>query len=73
VRPGQLAGEFLIGYAIMRIIGERFREPDADVSLIWGMFSRGTFYSFFVFLAGVALIAYVRKTNTEKTPGTGSR
>ena len=60
-RPGQLSGEFLIGYAILRVIGEHFRVPDADVSLIWNTFSRGTFYSFFVFLAGVALIAYVRK------------
>jgi phosphatidylglycerol:prolipoprotein diacylglycerol transferase len=40
-RPGRLAGEFLIGYACFRIIGENFREPDA--SLVLGL-SRGTFY-----------------------------
>jgi phosphatidylglycerol:prolipoprotein diacylglycerol transferase len=60
-RPGQLSGEFLAGYAILRVIGEHFRVPDADVSLIWNTFSRGTFYSFFVFLAGVALIAHARR------------
>jgi phosphatidylglycerol:prolipoprotein diacylglycerol transferase len=52
-RPGRLAGEFLIGYAFLRIIGEKFREPDA--TLILGM-SRGTFYSLFM----IALGAYLR-------------
>ncbi len=54
-RPGRLSGEFLLLYAIVRIIGERFREPDA--SLILGM-SRGTFYSIFVGLAGAGLIVW---------------
>ena len=52
--PGQLCGEFLIGYAIMRAVGEIFREPDA--SLILGL-SRGTFYSLFLVAAGIILIA----------------
>jgi phosphatidylglycerol:prolipoprotein diacylglycerol transferase len=51
--PGRLAGEFLIAYAIVRAVGEAFREPDA--SLILGM-SRGTFYSVFLVAAGVVLI-----------------
>ena len=54
-RPGRLSGEFLLAYAVLRAIGEVFREPDA--SLILGL-SRGTFYSLFVALAGVALIVY---------------
>jgi phosphatidylglycerol:prolipoprotein diacylglycerol transferase len=57
--PGQLSGEFLVGYAIARSIGEIFREPDA--ALILGL-SRGTFYSLFVLIAGIALIALTRKT-----------
>ncbi len=48
--PGRLAGEFLIGYAIVRTIGEVFREPDAG--LILGM-NRGAFYSIFLVLIGV--------------------
>jgi len=51
-RPGALAGEFLIGYALMRIVGETFREPDA--SLILGL-SRGTFYSLFMLAFGLFL------------------
>jgi phosphatidylglycerol---prolipoprotein diacylglyceryl transferase len=53
VRPGHLCGEFLIGYAIVRMISEVFREPDA--ALILGV-SRGTFYSVFLIVGGVALI-----------------
>lgn len=53
--PGQLAGEFLLGYAILRIVGEVFREPDAD--LILGI-SRGQFYSIFVGVAGLAILLW---------------
>lgn len=60
---GQLAGEFFIAYAIARSIGELFREPDA--SLILGL-SRGTFYSIFLVLAGVILIAHARRSGTAK-------
>ncbi len=51
--PGRLAGVFLIAYAIVRSITEIFREPDAD--LILGL-SRGTFYSIFLVLGGLALL-----------------
>jgi phosphatidylglycerol---prolipoprotein diacylglyceryl transferase len=53
--PGQLGGEFLIGYALVRIFCEFFREPDA--SLLFGL-SRGTFYSLFLILAGAGIIAW---------------
>lgn len=53
-RPdGYLAGEFLVAYAILRILGEQFREPDAG--LIIGM-SRGIVYSLCLILAGLGLI-----------------
>jgi phosphatidylglycerol---prolipoprotein diacylglyceryl transferase len=53
-QPGRLSGEFLLAYAIARILCEAFREPDA--SLILGL-SRGMFYSLFMAAAGVAIIA----------------
>jgi phosphatidylglycerol:prolipoprotein diacylglycerol transferase len=57
-RPvGQLMGEFLVAYSVARWIGEYFREPDA--ALILGM-SRGSFYSLFLFAAGVGLIVFLR-------------
>ncbi len=57
--PGQLCGEFLLLYAIVRIIGEQFREPDAG--LILGL-SRGVFYSLFIALAGIVFIIVARRT-----------
>jgi len=54
-QPGRLAGEFLIAYAVVRMIGEIFREPDAGLDLIFGM-SRGTFYSIFLIVIGLALV-----------------
>lgn len=53
IQPGRLAGEFWIAYAVVRAVGESFREPDAG--LIFGM-SRGTFYSLFMVIVGLWLI-----------------
>jgi phosphatidylglycerol:prolipoprotein diacylglycerol transferase len=52
-QPGRLGGEFLVAYAVVRMLGELFREPDAG--LILGV-SRGTFYSVFLIGAGLGLI-----------------
>lgn len=68
IRParhaGQLAAEFFIGYAILRTLGELFREPDA--SLLFGL-SRGTFYSLFLLIAGV-VIAFLTRKRSEPSP-----
>ncbi len=61
--PGRLSGVFLVTYAVGRIVGEVFREPDAG--LIMGL-SRGMFYSIFVFAAGLALL--LRKNSATQTP-----
>jgi phosphatidylglycerol:prolipoprotein diacylglycerol transferase len=57
-KPGRLSGEFLFAYAILRMIGEVFREPDAG--LILGL-SRGTFYSVFLIGAGALLWVWPAK------------
>jgi phosphatidylglycerol:prolipoprotein diacylglycerol transferase len=62
--PGQLSGEFLVAYAVVRAIGEIFREPDA--SLLLGL-SRGTFYSIFLAGAGLALVITSRRTRSTAT------
>ena len=51
--PGRLGGEFLLLYAVVRIIGEQFRAPDS--SRLFGM-NRGVFYSIFLAIAGIYLI-----------------
>ena len=56
-RPGRLAGEFFLVYAVLRILGEVYREPDSNVTLILGL-SRGTFYSVITIAAGLILWAW---------------
>lgn len=60
---GQLSGEFFIFYAVARMIGELFREPDAG--LILGL-SRGTFYSVFLVLCGAILMGMSRRRLTSQ-------
>jgi phosphatidylglycerol:prolipoprotein diacylglycerol transferase len=64
-QPGRLSGEFLIAYAIVRSIGEQFREPDA--SLLFGL-TRGTFYSLFLIGGGLYLIWRSRPRGTLREP-----
>lgn len=56
---GQIAGEFLVVYGLVRIFCELFREPDFGVSLILGM-SRGTFYSLISIVIGLCVIIYAK-------------
>ena len=66
-QPGRLAGEFLIAYAVVRMVCEIFREPDTGITLIWGL-SRGSFFSIFLVAAGLVLI--LRKSGpTPEKPG----
>lgn len=53
--PGRLGGEFLVAYAVVRFVGEAYREPDAG--LILGL-SRGSFYSLFLLAGGLAVIGW---------------
>lgn len=58
-RSGILSSIFLILYALMRIICECFREPDAP--LIAGM-TRGQYYSLYLLLFGVILLIVRRRS-----------
>ncbi len=59
-RPGQLAGEFLVLYAVGRIVCEQFREPDRGINPIIEGLSRGAFYSLFLLLLGCSAILWCR-------------
>lgn len=50
---GILTGVFFIAYALLRIVGERFREPDAPLI---SSFTRGEFFSFFLVVIGIAFL-----------------
>jgi phosphatidylglycerol:prolipoprotein diacylglycerol transferase len=55
-RAGLLAGVFLTGYGLARIIGEFFREPDAFLGFLPGGITMGQLLSIPMVLAGVWLI-----------------
>ncbi|MFA7234141.1 MAG: prolipoprotein diacylglyceryl transferase [Terrimicrobiaceae bacterium] len=62
---GVLTGVFFFAYAILRIIGEVFREPDAPLTLA---LSRGQFLSLFLVVMGLGflLCAFLKPTWAPK-------
>jgi phosphatidylglycerol:prolipoprotein diacylglycerol transferase len=54
---GVLTGIFFIAYAVVRILGECFREPDAPLT---GMLTRGQFLSLFMILIGMFFLLWAR-------------
>ena len=56
---GVLTGAFFLGYAVLRIVGEFFREPDAPLT---GSLTRGQFLSIFLILiaSGFFLSAWLK-------------
>jgi len=59
VPRGVITGAFFVLYAVLRIIGEVFRLPDASMI---GPFTHGQFLSLFMILIGAAFIGYGMKT-----------
>lgn len=55
VANGVLTGVFFIAYALVRIFGECFREPDAPLT---GSLTRGQFLSLFMILVGILLLLW---------------
>lgn len=54
---GVLSGVFFIAYALLRIFGEMFREPDAPLT---GLLTRGQFLSLFLIAIGAAFLLAAR-------------
>ena len=52
---------FLIYYGIFRIVSEVFREPDAQIGYLFGLFSMGSILSFFMILSGFAILGIFKK------------
>ena len=64
VPRGVITGAFFIFYALLRIVGELFRVPDAPMA---GPFTRGQFISLFMILIGAAFIFYaIRNPRFER-------
>jgi len=60
-RPGMLSGIFLCGYAVARIIGEFFRQPDAFLGYLAFGVTMGQLLCIPMLLAGLGLIAWARR------------
>jgi phosphatidylglycerol:prolipoprotein diacylglycerol transferase len=60
-RPGRLTGLFLAGYAVARMSGELFREPDSFLGFIIGPFTMGQLLSAPLLVAGICLIIVCAK------------
>jgi phosphatidylglycerol:prolipoprotein diacylglycerol transferase len=74
-RPGLVTGLFLAGYAIARIFGEMFRQPDPQIGYLWFGTTEGQLLSIPVLFAGLGLIVWVRRRQPvapAAKPETGS-
>jgi phosphatidylglycerol:prolipoprotein diacylglycerol transferase len=62
--PGRITGVFLMGYALVRIVAELFRQPDAQLGfLFWGV-TMGQVLSVPLFLVGLWLVLRARPLPT---------
>ncbi|MGE5546087.1 MAG: prolipoprotein diacylglyceryl transferase [Solirubrobacterales bacterium] len=67
-RKGTLAGVFLMGYGISRIIAEFFRQPDAHLGFLWGGTTMGQLLSVPLLAAGAGLIWWVNRPGRPHRP-----
>jgi phosphatidylglycerol:prolipoprotein diacylglycerol transferase len=64
-RPGFTTGAFLAGYGVARIIGEFFRQPDAQLGFLFAGATMGQLLSIPMVLAGIWLMARSRPVPVE--------
>jgi len=55
-RPGLILGSFIALYAVARITGEHFREPDPQLGFLWGGLTMGMLLSLPMVIAGIIII-----------------
>jgi phosphatidylglycerol:prolipoprotein diacylglycerol transferase len=63
-RPGLILGSFIAIYALARIGGEFFREPDPQLGFLWGGLTMGMLLSVPMIIAGLILIVLAWRRNT---------
>ena len=60
MRKGLLFSFYLIGYGLVRILVEFFRQPDAQIGLLLGFFSMGQVLSLVMIFFGFFLVVLIR-------------
>ena len=68
-KPGVLGALFCIAYAVLRMISEAFREPDAHLGLRWLDLTRGQWLSVALLAAGVILLFVFSRRDTTPMGG----
>ena len=65
-RPGLILGSFIAIYAVARIVGEFFREPDPQLGFLWGGLTMGMLLSVPMIIAGAILIVMAWRRKAPK-------
>jgi phosphatidylglycerol:prolipoprotein diacylglycerol transferase len=68
-RPGLILGSFIAIYAIARIIGEFFREPDPQLGFLWGGLTMGMLLSVPMIIAGALIIVAAWRRKAAASTG----
>jgi prolipoprotein diacylglyceryltransferase len=68
-KPGVIASWWLIGYGVLRIVTELWRQPDEGVALTLGILSRGQTLSVLMILAGGMLLALSMHSKSPRMGG----
>lgn len=68
-RPGALTGLFLCGYAVARMSGELFRQPDVQLGYLFLGTTMGQLLSIPVLVAGLGIIWWSRRSPALGTAG----
>jgi phosphatidylglycerol:prolipoprotein diacylglycerol transferase len=67
-RPGMVTGLFLAGYAVARMSGELFREPDPQLGYLLFGTTMGQLLSVPLLIAGLALILWAQRAPVPARP-----
>jgi phosphatidylglycerol:prolipoprotein diacylglycerol transferase len=67
-RPGLILGSFIAIYAVARIVGEFFREPDPQLGFLWGGLTMGMLLSVPMIVAGIILIVLAWRRGPRRQP-----
>lgn len=59
--PGAISGLFLAGYGVARIVGEMFREPDAQLGYLAGGTTMGQWLSLPMVLIGLGIVRWASR------------
>ncbi|MBI1370536.1 MAG: prolipoprotein diacylglyceryl transferase [Planctomycetes bacterium] len=70
-KPGVVSGWFIVSYAIVRILGEHFRTPDAFIGFEALGLTRGQWLSMLMLVIGLTLLVIWSRRNAARLGGWG--